>query len=432
MSALNEFGPSAFPHRLSRNISALYLIQAANYLFPLVAVPYLLHRLGPASFGEVAVSQSVVMLLAILVNYGYDLSATRTIAGARFGGRSLSEIYFSVIITKLAFASVCIVGLAGAYSSGLAPRITELALLQSGVLVGYALLPTWLMQGIERIMPLAVATLAGRAAATLGVFALIGSPEDSNLYAVILSGQWIISSMLATGLALRYVSPFKGPSIASLYRELRAGWKIFLSTLAHRAYTTANVAIVGLLASVLEAGYYAAAERLVLYVAALLGPIAQAAYPRSSTLANESRESMVRLGRKLLLVGAAFGLFLAISLLVFAPLLPALVGDAYRKSVSITQILALIIVPSGIGYVLSHQFILPLRMDREFGISVGFGAAIHLGGALLLTPVAGGIGMASLYVFTESFVALMLLVFLARHGIRPYSKIPVQSGRSRD
>jgi len=45
--------------RTAQNLLALYGVQFANYLLPLLTLPYLARVLGPSGFGVLAVGQSL-------------------------------------------------------------------------------------------------------------------------------------------------------------------------------------------------------------------------------------------------------------------------------------------------------------------------------------------------------------------------------------
>ncbi len=69
--------------RLLDNIVSLYLLQGLNYLIPLAVLPYLVRVLGMEAYGLVAVAQSFAQYFNILTDYGFNFSATRSIAQSK-------------------------------------------------------------------------------------------------------------------------------------------------------------------------------------------------------------------------------------------------------------------------------------------------------------------------------------------------------------
>ena len=59
------------------NVIALYGVQACTYALPLLTFPYLAHVLGPSGWGVVVFAQAIGDLIASVVEYGFDISASR-------------------------------------------------------------------------------------------------------------------------------------------------------------------------------------------------------------------------------------------------------------------------------------------------------------------------------------------------------------------
>src|SRR5271169_1009874 len=78
---------------LLNNIASLYSMQLAGYLAPLVTLPYLARVLTPRHWGLVAFSQSFGLYAALVVEFGFMLSATREVARHREDHIKLGEIF---------------------------------------------------------------------------------------------------------------------------------------------------------------------------------------------------------------------------------------------------------------------------------------------------------------------------------------------------
>src|SRR5438067_4980928 len=66
--------------KLTRNALALYGVQGCRKLVPFLSVPYLARILGPAGWGRVAFALAFGEMLVMLIEFGFNLSATREIA----------------------------------------------------------------------------------------------------------------------------------------------------------------------------------------------------------------------------------------------------------------------------------------------------------------------------------------------------------------
>lgn len=174
---------------LIQNIGALTLLQIANYVAPLLILPYLTRVLGASSFGQVAFVQVLMAWFVILVNYGFPWSATRDIAANRENHAYVSEKFAANWA-----AQWLLTALGGAI---LIPLVLMTPSLRSEadiyfagytIVLGQVVFPIWLFQGLERLKEVAALQVTARVVLLLLVFLLVNGPDDKVL-AVILPGR---------------------------------------------------------------------------------------------------------------------------------------------------------------------------------------------------------------------------------------------------
>ena len=413
---------------IGQNVLSLYGLQFANYILPLVTVPYLVRVLGPEKFGAVAFGQSLIAYFVLVVNYGFDWSATRKISVQRDDLNAVSRTATSVWAAKALLCGAGFLVLVGLM--WVAPKFSEISILLLvlyGIVVGNVLFPTWLFQGLERMVAISAINFVARLLVTVGVFALIHRPADFIIYAGLLSFKWVGAGVIGVWLAYRTLKiSFVPPSWTEVRQALIEGWTIFLSKGAVGLYTAGNAFILGLLTNNTVVGYYSAAEKLVKAIQLLLNPISQAVYPRFSKMATDSSANALKWGRRMLLLMSGFGLVLSIGLFVGAStIVQVMLGPDYGPSVSVVRILAFLPLIIGASNVLGVQIMLPFGRDRAFTSILAGAGLINIVLVFLLTPLWQQNGIAAAVLTTEVFVTLTMLVYLMANHLSPLGKCPL-------
>lgn len=410
---------------IGKNVFSLYVLQLANYVLPLITVPHLVRVLGPEKFGTVAFGQGLMAYFVVLVNYGFDWSATRTISIQRGSIHTVERVSSSVWIAK---ALLC--GLGFLVLLGLIPIVPQfeesrfLLLILYGTVVGHVLFPTWLFQGMEQMIAISVIHLLSRVLVTVGIFFLINQPSDFVAYAILLSFSQIVIGVVGvvSGCRLFGISLI-WPGWTEIRQAFVRGWPLFLSKGFVNLYTSGNSMILGLITNNAVVGYYSGGEKLVKAAQGLLNPISQAAYPRFSKMAEDSKEHALKWSRRMLFILGGVGLSLSLILFIGAPVIVRiLLGEGYEPSVGVVRILSFIPFLVGCSNVFGVQIMLPFGHDRAFTRVLVLAGIISVTLAILLTPLWQQYGMAASMSLTELFVTVTMLIYLTQKGLNPIGK----------
>lgn len=407
--------------RTAQNLLVLYGVQFANYLLPLLTLPYLARVLGPEGFGALAVVQSFAQYLSLLIEYGFNLSATREVARHRTDKDRLSELLAGVMGAKLILALVA-AGLAFILSLWVDNLGDDPRLLWCGVFwaVAWGLSPVWFFQGLERLRLVAGLEVGIKLVGLILIFVLVRNPSDA-WKVLFLQG---LSAALASGLALfwayRQVG-FRWAEWHIVLESLRSGWSLFLFRAAVSLYTVGNVFILGLFVAPHLVAYYAGAERVTKAFLGMFEPLNRTFFPRLIYLARHSMRDAARLASRVTVVMGLGGLIGACLVAILAPwIVRLLLGTGYEPAVPLMRILALLLPMIALSNALGIQWMLALGMDRPFNIVILTAGLLNLGLALVLVPRLAHVGMAYVVLLVEVFVAGSMLLYLWYSGKTPW------------
>lgn len=400
---------------VARNAASLYLIQFANYIVPLIMIPYLVRVLGPAGYGAVAFGQGLINYFMLFVEYGFDWSATRKISVHRNDPQAVNATALCVWAAK---GLLALIGLGVLLAlAGIVPRLSEeflLLLILYGLVWGNVLFPTWLFQGMERMVAISLINLGMKLGVLIGVFTLIRKPEHYLLYAGLMSFGTVLSGLTGMIVAFRmFRLRFDRVTWSGVWETLKEGWVLFLSRASVSLYTAGNAFILGMLTNNTVVGYYSAAEKIVKSILGLLDPIAQAAYPRFSKMAAESRDLTLAWGRRMLAMMGGIGFLLMVGVLGKARFISdLLLGSEFAPSVAVMRGLAPIIFLIALSNVMGVQMLFPLHHDRFVLKVVLTAGLLNIAVALVLVPKWSANGMAVSVLLSELFVTMSYAVFL--------------------
>ena len=269
---------------LVSNFFSLVILQGANYLFPLLTVPYLFKTLGVDTFGLINFATAFVQYFVILTDFGFNLSATKYIAANRDDKVKRDYYFVNVLASKFVLFFIgLILMLIIIFSFDKFSSNKMVYLLSYGSVFGGVLLPIWFFQGMEQMKYVTKITLVTRTLSILPIFFLVKSDSDYLLVPLFYS----IGSTLAGIIALYYAHKKfnvsfnlkQKSSLQGMILSLKESLYFFISRISLSLYTISNTFVLGLLLGNTAVGYYAAAEKLYTALQSMYGPLNQALYP---------------------------------------------------------------------------------------------------------------------------------------------------------
>jgi PST family polysaccharide transporter len=278
----------------------LSIIQLTNFLLPLIILPFLIRIIGIEKVGIIALAQALMTYFIIIVDYGFNLTATRDIAHHRHDLRKQSEIVSRVLILKFSLAILCFILLTVLLVSIPKFSVNARVYFWSFLLVmGQVLIPTWFFQGIEKMKYLALINVSGKIVFVLLIFFFIRVPDD-YLYAIVflslgnivagIIGLWI----MFTRFSIHFILPRK----EELKFELYNGWFVMISNFSINAYINSNIFILGMFTNNVIVGYYSVADKILYALRQVLNLFFQATYPQACKQVQAGHQQLVLFFKK--------------------------------------------------------------------------------------------------------------------------------------
>lgn len=356
-------------HRLVKDTAVLFGVQIAGYVLPLVLLPYLTRVLGPERFGLLGLGTALVLYFGIIVEYGFAVIGTRRVAIAREDPEEVSRIYFTILACRLILLGLCLAGLTiTILALPSIRRNADLYTVSFLHVVGLALSPNWLFQGIQRMKWIAYSDYGAKVLALVLTFFLVRRGEDYLYAAALQSGGFLLSALIGIVILARNV-PLRPywPESAQLRAMFVDGWPVFLSMAGMIFVTSTNTMILGSIGSIADVGYLSSAQRLIITARALTNPITGAIYPHMSRLASQSPAEGIRfLVRQVLWTAAPF-LLVSLGMLTLSPYAAKLLyGDRFAETGTLLQIMSLTPFVHAVSMCFGTYYMLAYGFEREW------------------------------------------------------------------
>lgn len=393
--------------KVLKNSGWMFLMQAANYIFPLITVPYLVKTLGPEKYGVIAIAQALMQYIIVISDYGFSVTATRDVAIFHNDSKLIKELYNDVFICKLCimllcFIIMCIIG----FFWPLAVKDKILYVVAFLIVVGNVLFPLWFFQAIQEMKYITYINLVSRLISVILTFVLIKQSSDYILAIAIPGICGMISGILA--LILIYfkfeLRIYRWPNEQKIKLLLRDGKEIFISNAFGHVYAQGGTIITGLIAGNIAAGYFSLGQKVSGILVNIAQPISQAIYPYLCQIFSQSKEEFLKLKGKIMGFGIilsgiiAIGQFCASEYITYI-----LLGRIEPEVLGIMKIFSLVTMGNIINTLL---YPILSTMKKYVAIQKTFVSIATLF-ILISVPVAyfyGSYGMAIVMVLIECYI----------------------------
>ena len=251
--------------RFLENFSYLTFLNIFNLLVPFFTYPYVIRVLGTELYGSIIFAQAIVMYFSLIIEFGFNLSATKSISENIGNRKVISEIVSSVLLLKFFLWVICLFFL-------FVIMLVFSELKNNKMLYLFAftmtfrdfLFPQFYFQGIEKMKYITLINVFVRSLFLISVFWIIKEQSD-YLKLPLLNG---IGAMLGGIIALYIVFVkerirFTLPSKEIIKSYFRDSFVIFSTKISYYFRDRTALILVGVIFSKTVVTYYDLAIKII-------------------------------------------------------------------------------------------------------------------------------------------------------------------------
>lgn len=388
---------------LFENFSFLSILQVSNLLTYMLIIPYIFRVLGKENYGLVVFAQTIALYFNIIVNFGFNVTATRDISLHRGDSAKIRDVISAILSLKLLFfvISLTIISILIIFIPLLNahPKVFYLSML---VCLSEALFPIWYFQGIEKMKYITFINVATRVASALLIFAFVKNATDYNLVPFF----WGIGTVAGALIGLYIVfkihgNQFRWLTKLELTRCIRDNIPLFISNVSSQIYVNANKLIVGSFLGMKDVAIYDIADKVVNLLKVPIFLVGQTLFPQIS------RDKDVRFVKKAMSFVVTFFVVVYSGLFLFsAQIIHLFSGTNNPEAISLLRLLGLSILPISVGLFFNDLLLVPFGYLRDYAKLRSSSMVIYLAsiGILIILNQLGLFQLAGVIILVESFV----------------------------
>ncbi|HBN5548535.1 oligosaccharide flippase family protein [Proteus mirabilis] len=358
---------------LKKNIINLFGTQVVSYLVPLLQYPYLSRVLNTELLGLYIFSLSIIMIVTLIANFGFDISLPKKIAEGFSSKKNLGELITSVTIIKtfLLFISLLLFFIFNLYFHYYKYKVLFLMAIVC-LANGYNFV--WLYLGIEKLYIYSRINIITKLFSIAAIFLFIKKDSDFNLLFIIMACQsslaLIISYIYIKKLQINFIK-IKPNKLILIAKE---SFEYFISRIGVSLYSTCGSFFIGILSgSMHQVAIYGVAEQL--YKAGVL-VVSSISTPLTPYMVRTKNFNMffkvTMLSMLITAMGACVGIFFG------DKIIDMIYGENLLSAYPVLIIFMFTILISVLGIHFGYPALLPLNQARKANYSVIYAGILQI------------------------------------------------------
>lgn len=329
-------GSTKEQNKIVKNTSWLMLFYIAKMVFPFITLPYLTRILNTEVYGTVAYVKTVMTYMQIIVDFGFVLSATKSIVKQRDNKDKISEIIGETLCARIIMGLIAflILILLMIFIPLLKENIAFTIL--SFLVVFFSIfLMDYLFKGLEIMHIITNRFILMKTISTILTFIFVKNDSDMMLIPIL----DIISTLVAVILVLYKIKKLnlkiKFTTIKKSMESLKDSFVYFLSNVASTSFNALSTIIIGLMITPTEVAYWSLCIQITGTIQSCYSPFSEGVYPEMIKTKN------INIIKKIMKIFVPIVIFGCILLYFISPIALNILGG--KNYISATPVLRTLI-----------------------------------------------------------------------------------------
>ena len=371
---------------------------------PLITTPYLSRVLGAEKIGVYSYSYSIAYYFAMFILLGLNNYGNRSIAAIKDSKLELSKVFFSIYLMQLTSSVVVIIAYV-LYAVSFSNNAMTWILLIYVISAGFDI--NWFFFGLEEFRLTVIRNTVIKIATTAAIFICVKSPNDIELYGIIMVMGLLLSQLIMWPFVPKY-TVFVKPSLNEVIKHIKPNLILFIPVIAVSLYKMMDKIMLGLMSDMKQVGFYENTEKIVQVPMVLVNSLGTVMLPKTANLLARNEETIARKYLKQsIIIAMILASSICFGIMAVAPLfVPWFYGTGYEQCIVLFQILMPSCIFLAFANVIRTQYLIPRKKDTIYIKSVLLGAIVNFTINFILIRYLASSGAAVGTLFAEAAVCV--------------------------
>lgn len=347
-------------------------------ILPIITTPYISRVLGAENIGIYSYTISIATYFILFGSLGVAQYGQRQIAYEQKKGKKLSKTFWEIVILRFITMAISMIIFYFTFVRGGQYQVYYKILLLE--LLANCFDISWFFQGLEEFKKTVTRNTIVKLISVISIFAFVKDSNDLGIY----FGIYVLSSLIGNfslwAYLPKYLKKLKAKQL-NVIQHIKPTIGLFIPQIAVQVYTILDKTMIGaIISDKSEVGYYEQAQKIIKILLTVITSLGTVMMPRiANTFASGEKEKINEYMKKsfnmvfLLAFPMIFGI-----IAVSKAFVPVFFGPGYDKVAILMCVISPIILLIGLSNVTGTQYLLPTKRQKEYTLSVIFGAIINL------------------------------------------------------
>jgi len=360
---------------LFSNFTYLWILQFVRIIIPIILIPILINNLGLNKYGMIIFSQTVISYLMMIINFGFEMSATKQISIHRNNIDKISEIVSAVLIIQILF--FLIIGIIYFFILNFIFFNNPYFLLFSFsflFILQELFLPIWYFQGLEKMKFITIIDVISRLVSFVFIILFINNPEDYLLVPIFRFFGIIIAGSISI-----YIIYFKDKiklkfiRLEKIYFYLKESSLFFVSKISNIINERTNLLLLGLFVSMNSVVFYDFMNKIISAINLIFGTLVKVLYPHIAV----SKDAIKV--KKILYFSIVISLLAYLIVCIFSKsIILIILGEEFVSIHYLFYYFAASIPLVSIGWIIGDLLLAAFGYSKDYSLSSIIGTAFYL------------------------------------------------------